>query len=183
MKGCDSQTPVASEETGTMRMPPAATPAETPEQVALTLPGGAAIYARKGGVEEQLINFLNDPSTKGSKDAWFDFDNLNFKTGSAELTDESRVQVGNLVAILNAYPRLKVKIGGYTDKTGDSLTNLQLSQQRADAVVKALQTEGAGASQVLGAEGYGLQFAHAAADAPDEQRKLDRRIALCVREK
>ncbi len=153
------------------------------ESVRVGLPGGIEIDALKGGIEDKLVAFLNDASTKGGKDVWFDFDNLNFKTGSAELTQESYAQVQNIAAILKAYSKLKIKIGGYTDKTGDSLTNLKLSQARADAVLEGLKKMNADEKQIVGAEGYGPQYAKAAVDAPDEERKKDRRISLGVREK
>ncbi|MBG9375787.1 OmpA family protein [Panacibacter sp. DH6] len=149
----------------------------------VTLPGGVEIEAFKGGIEDQLVTFLNDSTSKAGKDVWFDFDNLNFKTGSAEITEESNVQVQNIAAILKAYPKLKVKIGGYTDKTGDSAANMKLSQERGDAVLSAIKSKQANEAQLLGAEGYGSQYAKAAADAPDVEKQKDRRISLGVREK
>lgn len=157
--------------------------APKPESIKVTLPGGIEIDAYKGGIEDRLVAFLNDTNAKPGKDVWFDFDNLNFETNSASITPESNVQVQNIASILKAYPKVKVKIGGYTDKTGDSAANMQLSQQRADAVLKALQNTNAGTTQLVGAEGYGSQYAKAAADAPDEEKKKDRRISLSVREK
>ena len=139
--------------------------------------------AYKGGIEDQLVTFLKDPNTQGGKDQWFDFDNLNFKTGSAELTEESQAQVKNLVAILNAFPKTKIKIGGYTDAVGDPKANQKLSQQRAESVVSALTAAHVKPVQLLGAEGYGSEFAKAPADAPDEERRKDRRISVSVREK
>jgi outer membrane protein OmpA-like peptidoglycan-associated protein len=153
------------------------------ESLKVKLPDGVELDAYRGGIEDQLVVFLNNPSSQPGKNVWFDFDDLNFKTGSSEITEESQKQVKNIAAILKAYPKVKIKIGGYTDKTGDSLTNLKLSTSRAEAVVAALKTAGANASQVTGAEGYGSQFAKAAADAPDEERKKDRRIAVSVRAK
>jgi outer membrane protein OmpA-like peptidoglycan-associated protein len=87
------------------------------------------------------------------------------------------------VAILKAYPKAKIKIGGYTDKTGDADANKKLSQQRADAVMNAIKTSGANISQLLGAEGYGSGFAKMDSTASDEERKVDRRIAVQLREK
>jgi outer membrane protein OmpA-like peptidoglycan-associated protein len=52
----------------------------------------------------------------------------------------------NLVAILS-FPDAKIKIGGYTDKTGDEAKNLKLSADRANYIKAALET-GVG-SQVL----------------------------------
>ena len=153
------------------------------ESVKVTLPGNIEIEANKGGIEDKLVAFLNDSTSKAGKDVWFDFDNLNFKTGSAEITEESNVQVQNIAAVLKAYPKLKIKIGGYTDKTGDSVANMQLSQKRADAVLDALKKSNANSAQLIGAEGYGSEYAKADADAPDEERQKDRRISLGVREK
>lgn len=157
--------------------------APAPESIKVKLPDGSELDAYRGGIEDRLVSFLNDPNSKGGKDVWFDFDNLNFKTGSAELTEESMVQVNNIAAILKAYPKLVIKIGGYTDKSGDEKVNMKLSQDRANAVSGSLKAKGVNNKQIAGAEGYGSQFAKAAADAPDEERKKDRRIAVGVREK
>jgi len=156
-----------------------------PESIKVKLPDGTELDAYKGGIEDMLVAYLNseDPADSISSSRWFDFDNLNFKTGSADLTAESMKQVQNISAILKAYPKVNLKIGGYTDKTGNEDNNKKLSQLRAQAVVDALKNTGAAESQLAGAEGYGSQFAKAAADAPDEQRKLDRRISVSVRKK
>ena len=163
--------------------PAVAEAAPNTASIKVTLPGGIEIEALKGGIEDKLVAFLNDANSKAGKDVWFDFDNLNFKTNSAEITAESNMQVQNIAAILKTYPKLKIKIGGYTDKTGDSAANLELSQERADAVLEALKKTNVKAEQLVGAEGYGSQYARASADAPDEERKKDRRISLGVREK
>ena len=147
------------------------------------LQDGVELNAYKDGIEDQLVKFLNDPASVPGKDVWFDFDNLNFKTGSAEITEESEIQLQNISSILKAYPKVKIKIGGYTDKTGDSLNNLKLSQDRATAVLTALRTSKTNATQIVGAEGYGSQYAKVAKEASDEERKKDRRIAISVRSK
>jgi outer membrane protein OmpA-like peptidoglycan-associated protein len=151
------------------------------ELLKVKLPNGVELDAYKGGIEDKLVSFLNNPASVAGKDQWFDFDNLNFKLGSAELTEESMKQVLNIDAILKAYPKLKIKIGGYTDKTGDSLSNIKLSGSRAEAVVTALKTNGASTTQLLGGEGYGSSFARVPATASDEERKMDRRISVGVR--
>jgi outer membrane protein OmpA-like peptidoglycan-associated protein len=153
------------------------------ESMKVKLPDGTELNAYKGGIEDQLVTFLNNPASVAGKNVWFDFDNLNFNSGSAQITDESMTQVQNIATILKSYPKLKIKIGGYTDKTGDSLANLKLSQARADAVRAALKNDGAGMKQVQGAEGYGSQFAKAEAGAPDEEKQKDRRISISVRAK
>jgi outer membrane protein OmpA-like peptidoglycan-associated protein len=149
----------------------------------VTLPDGTVLSAFRGGIEDKLVSCLNDANCKIGKDVWFDFDNLNFEVGSARLTAESQVQVNNIAAILKAYPKVKIKIGGYTDKTGDAAANKKLSQDRADAVTAAIKTAGGNAGQLLPAEGYGSEFATVPAEASDDARKVDRRISVSVREK
>jgi outer membrane protein OmpA-like peptidoglycan-associated protein len=152
------------------------------ESFKVELPGGTILDAYKGGIEDKLVSFLKDGNAVVSKDLWFDFDNLNFNLGTAEITAESQAQINNITAILKAFPTAKIKIGGYTDKTGDDAANLKLSKARADAVQKALAIAGVG-GQVTDAEGYGSQFAKAAADAPESERVLDRHVSVSVRSK
>lgn len=185
IKGCSSDTSAAetSELSGTA---PAPTEQTSAASIKVKLPDGTELDANKGGIEDNLVAYLNSTAATDSisKNRWFDFDNLNFKTGSAEITEASMKQVQNISAILKAYPRVSIKIGGYTDKTGNEPDNQKLSQQRAEAVVDALKKAGAGAgTQLVGAEGYGSQYARAAADASDEERRADRRISINVRSK
>ncbi|WOC50856.1 hypothetical protein BPO_0209 [Bergeyella porcorum] len=112
------------------------------------------------------------------KDQWYNFDNVNFKMGSTnQLEAGSAEQVANLVAILKAYPDAKIKIGGYTDKTGDAAVNKEISQKRADFIKGELAKAGVGA-QVVSAEGYGSEFAKVPAEASDEERAADRKMAV-----
>jgi len=153
--------------------------------LSIRLIDGTELMAFQNGVEKMLLIYLNSKEAADSisKNRWFDFDNLNFETGSSKITDSSINQVKNIAAFLKAYPKLKIKIGGYTDKTGNEAANLKLSQARADAVVAALKKAGANPIQIVGAEGYGSQYAKAAANAPDEEKQKDRRISINVRAK
>lgn len=168
---------------------PAAKPAAHTEPVReslkVELPGGVILDAFKGGIEDKLVTFLKTDWQKlgadSLKNVWFDFDALNFETGKATITAESQKQVSNIAAILNAFPAAKFKIGGYTDKTGDAAANKKLSQERADAVLAAIKTAGGKSEQLSGAEGYGSEYATVPATASDEERKIDRRIAVSVR--
>jgi outer membrane protein OmpA-like peptidoglycan-associated protein len=162
---------------------PAVTHPSTPASIMVQLPNGTEINAYKGGIEDQLVKFLNDPSQKVDKTTWFDFDNVNFETGSATIMPESMTQIKNIASIMKAFPHAAIKIGGYTDKTGNESSNQKLSQARAEAVLSALKDNEVPEAQLAGAEGYGSQFAKAAADAPDNERKKDRRMAVNVRQK
>lgn len=155
---------------------------EARESLKVMLPNGVELNAFRGGIEDQLVNFLKDSSAVAGKDVWFDFDNLNFASGTAEISSESQVQIDNIVSILKAFPKAKIKIGGYTDKTGDESANLTLSRNRAEAVRAALEAKGVG-GQVTDAEGYGSQFAKIPNEAPESARAADRRVSVSVREK
>ena len=99
-----------------------------------------------------------------------------FETDSATLRPQSREQLSNIAAILKAYPSIRVKIGGYTDNSGDAAANQRLSQSRAERVMNELGAMGVSPSR-LEAEGYGAQ--HPIADnATTEGRAKNRRVAL-----
>lgn len=189
-KGCNNQVKVPEEDTAMMAPadPSANTGAAvtTParESIKVQLPDGSELDAYKGGIEDMLVSFLKTDYRKlgpdSLKNIWFDFDNLNFETGKAKITAESQVQISNLTAILKAFPQAKLKIGGYTDKTGNEPGNVKLSGERASAVKAALTESGVGA-QVEGAEGYGSKFAKFPADAPETDRVKDRHVSVSVR--
>lgn len=145
---------------------------------------GTKLKGYVGGMEDKMIAFLKAGNYEKAaddaalKDVWYDFDHVNFKIGSAtELEAGSQGQLDNLLAILKAYPSAKIKIGGYTDKTGNEADNVKLSQSRANFIKKWLSDKGV-AAQVLEAQGYGSQFATVAATASNEERAIDRKMAV-----
>lgn len=184
-KGCEPEEKAVPpvEQSSAPIAPPADTTSGARESLKVKLADGTEIDAYRGGIEDRLVNCLNSSDCKAGKDQWFDFDNLNFETGSARLTAESMTQIRNIVALLKAYPAAKIKIGGYTDKVGDDASNKKLSQDRADAVLAAIKNEGANPDQLVGAEGYGEEMARVAESASDEERRVDRRISVQLREK
>ena len=188
MRGCnDASIPGLQEEVMADTVKTAVVPANgtARKTLSIRLADSTQITAYKNGIENQLVLFITSKEAADSisKNRWFDFDDLNFKTGSAAITDSSMRQIKNIAAILKAYPAVKIKIGGYTDKTGNEAANMQLSRERAEAVITALKDAGVNAAQLTGAEGYGSQYAKAAAGAADEEKQKDRRISINVRAK
>ena len=142
------------------------------------LPDGTVLNIPSRGIENDLLAFIEDHSKPVDKTTWFDFDRLTFDTGKATLQDSSSEQLQNIAAILKAYPNVKVKIGGYTDNTGNKAANLKLSQDRAVNVMHEVVQRGVDPSR-LEAEGYGEE--HPVADnATAEGRQKNRRISLRV---
>ena len=145
---------------------------------------GTKLKGYADGMEDKMIRFLKSDGYKNAADddalstVWYDFDHVNFKMGSAtELEAGSEGQLNNLLAILKAYPDAKIKIGGYTDKTGDEANNIKLSQARAEFIKTWLTNKGVG-SQVADAKGFGSEFATVAADKSDAERAIDRKMAV-----
>jgi outer membrane protein OmpA-like peptidoglycan-associated protein len=146
--------------------------------VEVVLPSGKKLHAYKGGIEDKIVSFLQsdrykDASPEELKDIWFSFDNVAFEFNSTKFTEESKVQLDNLKAILSEFPETKIKVGAYTDKKGTEVENLKLSQERANAIKAALAS-----NQVIETEGYGEKFALVDENAPDSERKADRKIAV-----
>jgi OOP family OmpA-OmpF porin len=151
------------------------------EIVQVNLPDGTVLSAPKLGVEGRLVTYLNDSSAPVSEDTWFDFDRLVFDTGSATLQPASQDQLNNVVLILKAYPKVKIRIGGYTDNTGDPAANQKLSEDRANSVVNALAGLGVDPAR-MDAKGYGQD--HSIADnSTEEGRQKNRRVSLRVTDK
>jgi OOP family OmpA-OmpF porin len=151
------------------------------EMTRMKLPDGTELNVPALGVEGKLIKYLNDSAVAVSDTTWFDFDRLLFDTGKATLQPASQEQVGNIGAILKAYPNVKIRLGGYTDNTGEAAANLKLSDERANGVMAELVKLGIDPAR-LSAKGYGEE--HPVADnATEEGRQKNRRISLHVTEK
>lgn len=79
---------------------------------------------------------------------------VEFKTGSAELTADSKYELDNLIKLLNDKPGISTEISGHTDNTGDAAANLELSRARAQVVSDYLSSNGVSASRMTAA-GFG----------------------------
>lgn len=146
-----------------------------------TLPDGTVLHFPEHGVESNLLAFIKDSNKLPDKTSWFTFDRILFATDSATLEPQSTEQLNNVAAILKAYPAVDLKIGGYTDNTGDPAHNLSLSQARANSVVAQLTSMGI-ASDRLVAKGYGNQWPQGD-NATEEGRALNRRVSMLVTKK
>ncbi|WP_316822655.1 OmpA family protein [Pedobacter gandavensis] len=145
------------------------------------LPDGKEISIAENSVENKLIGFIEDKSKPVDKTTWFTFDRLYFETGKSTLKPESQEQLNNIAAILVAYPAVTLKLGGYTDNTGDAAVNKKISEERANTAKNELVKLGVDGKR-LEAEGYGAEHPVASNDTP-EGRAQNRRIDIRVTEK
>ena len=79
-----------------------------------------------------------------------------FTEGSAALDETARATVDNQVAFLKKYPRWFAKLQGFADDPGGNAKMVQLSQQRADAVMNYMISSGIEPGR-LWAKGYGKE--------------------------
>ena len=145
-----------------------------------TLASGYAIKSAKDGFVSKLMGYIegNEPI---NDDLWFTMDGITFDTNKATIKAESAAQISDIAEILKAFPKVKIKIGGYTDNTGKANANKKLSDNRANAVKKALVSKDIKGDRIDG-EGYGSDHPVASNDTA-EGRQQNRRIDVRVTEK
>ncbi len=101
-----------------------------------------------------------------------------FETGQTDLREEAMASLVEVVDLLQSEPDKNIRIEGHTDSTGDSVTNLKISEQRANAVFRALVSLGVDADRVTAA-GMGQDFP-IASNETDEGRRQNRRVDVIL---
>ena len=145
------------------------------------IPKQKPIRVRQYGIESKLLAVITDTNAAIDPTTSFIFDRLPFDAESATLQPGSNAQLDAVATILKAYPRVSLKIGGYTDNTGDDVANLRLSSARAEATKTALVSRGVAARRI-DTEGFGARFP-VASNATEEGRQRNRRIDARVTRK
>lgn len=129
-----------------------------------------------GSQEEAMVAFIKDANKVIDKTTWFNFPEIQFDVNKATIKAESIARIEGVASILKAFPNVKVKVGGYTDKTGAADRNKVLSNDRAKAVAAKLVELGIAADR-LDPEGYGSEFAKGTTEA---EKAADRKISFRV---
>ncbi|MFO1526540.1 MAG: OmpA family protein [Turneriella sp.] len=157
----------------------------------MTLPLGEnyAIHAESGGYLPQstTVDLKEAPAKQAAIEltmtqmkvgAKMPINNIFFRKGSYQLSKESNAELNRLTKILKAYPGLKIEIGGHTDNTGTEDANMELSKNRARAVMDYLIERGL-PRQSIKAVGYGQSKPIASNNTP-EGKKKNRRVELTI---
>ena len=108
--------------------------------------------------------------TEEFKDLLFDFNKATIQPGSTHKLDKA-------AEIIKSAPAENFVVVGTTDAKGSVAYNLNLSRQRAAAVVKALEARGVNPAQ-LKSIGIGSQEATVPATASDAERQVDRKVIV-----
>ncbi len=125
-----------------------------------SLPTGYAVKGAQGGLEQRLLEFIDDPARKVDKTTWFDFDRVYFAGGGPGLdSPASRAQLENVHEILKAYPAVKLQLDVYTEQPGAAAE----ARKRAQAVKKYFVTLGISGSRI-DADGVAKQPVSPASD-------------------
>jgi outer membrane protein OmpA-like peptidoglycan-associated protein len=104
--------------------------------------------------------------------------NIQFASKSYQLEAVSMIELNKLVQLMHDNPEIKIQINGYTDNVGSEADNLTLSQNRSNAVVAYLVSEGIDAKRLI-AKGYG-EAKPVADNVTEEGRSINRRTEFMV---
>jgi len=101
---------------------------------------------------------------------------VGFEFNSTNLTKESFAVLDNVASSMVAYPDVNIEIKGYTDSSGADEVNLEVSQNRANAVREYLAGKGVAPTRMT-AVGYG-EANPVADNSTREGRAANRRVEL-----
>ncbi|MCU0826795.1 MAG: OmpA family protein [Tabrizicola sp.] len=107
-------------------------------------------------------------------------DNIYFDFGSAVLLPDSDAALAEIARLLTDRHELQVYLVGHTDSVGTLEANLDLSRNRAQAVVTALETRFGIAPDRAVPAGVG-PLAPVASNATEDGRRLNRRVEIVAR--
>lgn len=120
-----------------------------------------------------------EPVVEVTPDAIEVHEHINFASLSFEIDASSFGLMDQIVAVIQEHPEIThIRVEGHTDNVGDADQNLELSTQRAAAVVTYLTEHGVDAGR-LASEGYGLTRPIADNDT-DEGRAANRRVEFNI---
>lgn len=94
--------------------------------------GAVALYDRNAGDIDKAM----------AETGKFVTNNILFDTGKATLKPESMAEIQKVADYMKKNPKVRFEVQGHTDNQGSDKINDPLSQQRAEAIVKALASMG-----------------------------------------
>jgi outer membrane protein OmpA-like peptidoglycan-associated protein len=140
---------------------------------------------RQKAEAQKKLEALNSKTISVYKDARgtiLSMSDILFESAKADLKPELKENLAEIAGILkNLLTESKIDIEGHTDNVGNNESNLKLSKQRADAVLKYLVERGVDKKR-LKAVGYGLKKP-VADNKTEEGRAKNRRVELVIKDK
>ncbi|WP_055445782.1 OmpA family protein [Lacinutrix mariniflava] len=105
--------------------------------------------------------------------------NINFDTGSANVSSSSASTLENIYNLLIQAEDTKLKLEGHTDNTGSSEANYDLSQRRAQAIVTFLRGKGIPQSRFQSVIGKG-EDSPISSNSTNTGRAKNRRVVIAL---
>ena len=137
--------------------------------------GAVDLYDRKEtDIESKLSEAAAAVEKSIAETGKFVTNNILFDTGKATIKPESQAEIDKIAEYMKANPTTRFEVQGHTDNQGSDKINDPLSQQRAEAVVKALEAQGVDGFN-LRAVGKG-SHEPVADNSTDEGRAKNRRV-------
>lgn len=107
-------------------------------------------------------------------------DGVTFATGSAEISPGFRATLAEVATTMKNYPNSLIDVYGFTDTTGSTTLNQQLSERRAQAVADYLVSQGVARSRIQ-TRGYGEQYEYLRVKTDDDVAEpLNRRVEIKI---
>ena len=117
---------------------------------------------------------------KIEKGVIFELGNIEFKTGTTRLTDESYKTLELLIEFMQTNQEVKIEISGHSDDVGSAHKNQLLSQNRATVCLNYLVRKGVNSSRIK-AVGYG-ETKPLVPNTSKENRARNRRVEFKITE-
>ncbi len=107
-------------------------------------------------------------------------DGVTFATGSAAINPGFLDTLNNVAESLITYPNSLIDVYGFTDTTGSTALNQQLSEQRARAVADYIAARGVARSRIA-TQGFGEQYDYLRVKTGDNVNEpLNRRVEIKI---
>lgn len=153
---------------------------------------GAIIGATVGGVTGAVIGHKMDKQAEEIKNEVpgakvervgegivVEFNNkILFGFDQADLGDQAKGSLNELITILNKYPETNIEIQGHTDNTGTDDYNQGLSERRASAVASFLRSNNITSSRIT-TKGFG-EGAPKYSNDTEDGRSQNRRVEFLI---
>jgi outer membrane protein OmpA-like peptidoglycan-associated protein len=145
------------------------------QQAAATQEQNAALAQRAAVLEALLVELQ---AVKTERGYVVTIGDVLFATNQATLTPNGISTLRKLADVMAQNPNRTVLVEGFTDSTGSSSYNQELSQRRAEAVASALGSMGVARDRIA-MKAYGEAFPVASNDSASN-RQLNRRVEIVL---
>lgn len=131
--------------------------------------------------KDTVINADLEPINEMITETEVKLNNIYFEFNESNITQQGAFELDKLVAIMKAYPEMKIFVRSHTDSKGAFDYNLKLSERRAQATVQYLISKGI-VNERLSAQGVGSNEPKidCKADCTEEEDSQNRRSEFLI---